>query len=122
MKRYPPGIPLENRMRQNFVRNVLFGAIALLLLGTSLLAMHGGVHANANQRITMHSQVVPLLQQAHFVQAADINQSLNLSIGLQVRNQMDLDNLLSEINHPASSHYHHYLSPDEFNQLFAPTP
>ena len=109
-------------MRQNLVRNVLFGAIALLLLGASLLAVHGGVRADANQRVTMNRQIVPLVRQAHLVGTTDVNQLLNLSIGLQVRNQADLDNLLSDIYNPTSARYHHYLTPDEFNQLFAPTP
>src|SRR5213078_4936872 len=62
-----------------------------------------------------------LVQQAHLLQATDANQQLNLSIGLKIRNQADLDSLLQAMYDPQSAQYHQYLTPDQFNQLFAPT-
>jgi len=79
------------------------------------------VHADLNQRVTLNGQAVPLVQQARLLQAADANQQLNLSIGLQLRNQSDLDNMLSAIYDPQSPQYHQYVTPEQFNQLFAPT-
>src|ERR1700730_3931582 len=108
-------------MQRNIVRNLLFALVALLLIGTSLIAVRMAVYANLNQRITLYGQVVPLVQQARLLQAADANQQLNLSIGLQIRNQADLDALLSGIYDPQSAQYHQYLTPDQFTQLFAPT-
>lgn len=111
-------------MKRNIVRQFLFGASALLLMGASFIAMHMGVRANTNtdSRITLASNTSPLLAQAQFLQAADPNQQLNLSIALQLRNSADLDNLLSAIYDPQSPQYHQYLTPDQFNTLFAPTP
>src|SRR5579871_5818269 len=40
--------------------------------------------------------------------------SLNLAIGLPLRNQAALNNLLKEIYDPASPNYHHYLTPEQF--------
>src|SRR5438270_5454655 len=109
-------------MQRNIVLNLLFVMVALLLVGTSLIAVSIAVHADPHQRVTLYGQAVPLVQQARLLQAADANQQLNLSIGLRLRNQADLDSLLSAIYDPQSPQYHQYLTPDQFNQLFAPTP
>jgi subtilase family serine protease len=109
-------------MQRNLVRNLFFVVLSLLLIATSLLAIRVVVRANQNQRAILSGQAVPLIQQAHLMQTTDPNQQLNLSIGLQLRNPADLDSLLSAIYNPQSPQYHQYLTPDQFNQLFAPTP
>jgi hypothetical protein len=45
---------------------------------------------------------------------------LNLSIGLPLRNESALDNLLRQIYDPASPNYRHYLSHEQFTEQFAP--
>jgi subtilase family serine protease len=109
-------------MPRKFVRNVSFVVASLSLIAVSLLAMRVVVRADQNQRSLLIGHTVPLIQQAHLVQATDPNQQLNLSVGLTLRNTSDLDSLLSAIYNPQSSQYHQYLTPDQFNQLFAPTP
>src|SRR5947209_3457896 len=111
-------------MQRNLVRNILFAAAAMLLIGTGFIAVRTGqmsVHADLNQRVSLNGQFVPLVQRARFVGAANTNQQLNLSIGLQMRNQPELDSLLQAIYNPQSGQYHQYLTPGQFNQLFAPT-
>ena len=109
-------------MQRKIVRNVLFSMVALLLIGTSLIAARMVVRADLHQRVTLYGQAVPLVQQARLLQAANANQRLNLSIGLQLRNQAELDSLLSALYDPQSSHYQQYVTPEQYNQLFAPTP
>ena len=46
---------------------------------------------------------------------------LNLAIGLPLRNQEVLTNLLRDIYNPASPHYRHYLTPQQFTEQFGPT-
>ena len=46
---------------------------------------------------------------------------LNLAIGLPLRNQEALTNLLRQIYDPASPNYHHYLTPEQFTEQFGPT-
>src|SRR5258706_2021607 len=108
------------RLRRHPVGSVVFLATSAALITASLLTMHIVARADQNQASLLNGNSVPLIAQAQFLQAADSNQQLNLSIGLQLRNASDLDNLLSAIYNPQSSQYHHYLTPDEFNQLFAP--
>src|SRR3989440_5661687 len=108
-------------MQRNIRRNLLFVVSAVLLIGTSLIAVHLSARADLNQHVTLKGQFAPLVQEAHLLQATDANQQLNLSIGLKIRNQADLDSLLQDMYDPQSAQYHHYLTPDQFNQLFAPT-
>ncbi len=103
-------------------RNIVFVVIALLLIGASLVSVRMLVYADANQRLALNSDVMPLLQRAHLLQAADPQQQLHLSIGLQLRNSAELDRLLNAIDDPRSAQYHRYLTPAMFNLLFAPTP
>lgn len=46
---------------------------------------------------------------------------LKLAIGLPLRNQEELRNLLQELYDPASTNYHRYLTPEEFTARFGPT-
>src|SRR5437762_11956672 len=108
-------------MQRNIRRNLLFVVSAVLLIGTSLIAVHVSARADLNQRVSLKGQFAPLVQQAHLLQATDANQQLNLSIGLKIRNRADLDSLLQAMYDPQSAQYHQYLTPDQFNQLFAPT-
>ena len=52
---------------------------------------------------------------------ASRTQRLNLSIGLPLRNQDELDALLPQLSDPASEQFHHYLTPEQFAARFAPT-
>jgi len=47
--------------------------------------------------------------------------NLDLTIGLPLRNQEALTNLLQEIYDPTSPNFHHYLTPEEFTAQFGPT-
>src|SRR5260370_8928289 len=103
-------------------RNIVFVVITLLIIGDSLVSLRMLVQADANQRLALNSHVMPLLQRAHLLQAADPQQQLHLSIGLQLRNSAELDRLLNAICDTRSAQYHHYLTPAMFNLLVAPTP
>src|SRR5437764_3908145 len=108
-------------MQRNLVRSILFAFTALVLIGASLLAIRITVQADANQRVALSGQIVPLVQKAQLLQATDPNQQLNLSIGLQMRDTAGLDSLLGALYNPNSPQYHHYLTSEQFNSLFAPT-
>src|SRR5436309_3352649 len=108
-------------MQRKFVRNMSFVVASLMLIAVSLLAMREAVRANQNSRTLLIGHTLPLIQQANLVQNASLTQQLNLSIGMRLRNSSYLDSLLSTIYDPNSPQYRQYLTPDQFNQLFAPT-
>ncbi len=110
-------------MQRNIVRNLLFVGIVFLLIGASFEAAHLiNAHADAQSRIVLNSQTAPLIQHAQRLQSADPQQHLNLSIGLRLRNESSADSFLQAVNDPQSPLYHHYLTPEQFTQQFAPTP
>jgi hypothetical protein len=47
---------------------------------------------------------------------------LRLAIGLPLRNKAALGLFLQQLQDPASTNYHHYLTPQEFTEQFGPTP
>jgi subtilase family serine protease len=49
------------------------------------------------------------------------SQRLHLAIGLPLRNKEALDRLLQQIYDPASPQYRHYLTPQQFTEMFGPT-
>ena len=49
------------------------------------------------------------------------SRQLHLAIGLSLRNQDLLDQQLQELYDPASTNYHHYLTPAQFTERFGPT-
>ena len=73
----------------------------------NLVALHGHVPAG-----------VPGLQSKGLLPATT---NLDLAIGLPLRNQEALTNLLRQIYDPANPNYHHYLTPEEFTAQFGPT-
>ncbi len=117
-------------MQRNIARNLLFGLTAFILIGASLLVMHIGIGVFAapntpespDAPMTLSQQIVPLVQHSQLVRAADASQPLHLSVSLQLRNRYELDSLLNALYDPMSPLYHHYLTPEQFTQLFAPTP
>src|SRR5581483_119421 len=109
-------------MQRNVVRNSLFIVTSLLLFCTSLLAISIAARADQSQPKVLSGQIAPLIVQAQMLQTTSSGQQLNLSIGLQPRNAADLNNLLNALYDPQSPQYHQYLTPDQFEALFAPTP
>jgi subtilase family serine protease len=109
-------------MQRNVVRNSLFIVTSLLLICASLLAIHMAARADQSTPKVLNGQIAPLVAQAQLLQATGPGQQLNLSLGLQPRNAAALNSLLSSLYDPQLPQYHQYLTPDQFEALFAPTP
>ena len=89
-------------------------------LGISLiLALATGAKAQVAQVIPGH--VVPVTRQLPAVDELPATNCLHLFLGLPLRNQSGLDALLQDLQDPASSNYHRWLTPDDFAQKFGPT-
>ena len=48
-------------------------------------------------------------------------QRLNLAIGLPLRNREALDNLIQQLYDPSSPNFRHYLTPEQFGEMFGAT-
>ena len=95
---------------------------SLLMIGLGLvLALPAPVllAAGANSvQLTGHVPAVVAHLQAKGHMAAT---NLDLAIGLPLRNREALTNLLQQINDPASTNYHKYLTPAQFAEQYGPT-
>jgi len=110
---------LENYMR--LISRIVIAAVAVIVVGVGAFSISYIAHARNEQNVPISGQTVPLLKSASYVGTASAQQQLDLSIGLKLRNQQELDSLLSAIYNPESSLYHHFLTPQQFGAEFAPT-
>src|SRR5712692_6033344 len=112
---------VESYMQRNFVRQFAITSVVIALVSISVLSAAFIARARQNFPYVLTSQTVPLVSRAHLLGAANAQQQLNLSIGLQLRNQQELQALLREIYTPQSPMYHRFLTPQQFADEFGPT-
>src|SRR5260370_5239304 len=108
-------------MQRTYLRKLLTTCVGLAIMGASILSVVFIARAKQTQPFILTSQSVPQVSRAHVVGPAGAQQQLNLSIGLQLRNQSQLTSLLGDLNNPYSSRYHRYLTPQEFVDQFGPS-
>ncbi len=101
-------------VRQLSVRGHITAACAILLLLFT-------TRAQAAERQVLHGHVPAVVARLSAVGSLPGTNRLNLAIGLPLRNQEALTNLLRQIYDPASPNYRHYLTPEQFTEQFGPT-
>lgn len=108
-------------MRQKII--VFLGLVAILLLGTFVIPAHYGHSAQAEgaNAPTSVGSLSPLIRVSRSLGSDAADRTLQMSIGLAMRNQGQLDALLHNLYDPSSPQYHQYLSVTEFAQQFGPT-
>lgn len=96
----------------------------VLLIGIVLLQFFPSLHpssaVHADTLSTFPGTVSPLIATSHLNGPADKTQRIDLSIGLRLNNQAALTNYVRDIANPQSTNYHRFLSPAQFNAVFAP--
>ncbi len=112
---------VESYMKRTFVRQLAITSVVIVLVSVSILSVALMAKANQNAPYVLTSQTVPLVSRARLLGAASAQQQLNLSIGLQLRNQQELHMLLSDMYDPHSPMYHRFLTPQQFVDEFGPT-
>ena len=101
------------------MRNRLFKIGAGLAALTAVFISSAAAQPPAMKTLSGHVPAVVSRLQAKGLLPATNN--LYLAIGLPLRNQEALTNLLRQIYDPASPNYHHYLTPEQFTAQFGPT-
>ena len=66
-------------------------------------------------------QLVPGIEKLTAKGLVPTTNVLHLAIGLPLRDEAGLDQFLRQVYDPASTNYHHYLTPVEFTEQFGPT-
>ena len=75
----------------------------------------------AGDRQRLHGHVPEAVARLSATGRSEPTQRLHLSIGLPLRNQADLTQLLQELYDPSSPNYRHFLTPQQFAEKFGPT-
>jgi alpha-tubulin suppressor-like RCC1 family protein len=95
-----------------------------LIRAWTVLLMCGclAVHLSAAGLQQMHDQLPRVAANLTPIGRLAATQHLRLALGLPLRNQAALSNLLQQIYDPASTNYHRFLTPQQFADQFGPTP
>ena len=94
-----------------------------LRLGLAALAFLFTTSVRAQDRRILHGHIPRAVTNLHLQSIGRLPSSsrLNLAIGLPLRNPEALANLLQGIYDPANPRYRHYLTTEEFTEMFGPT-
>lgn len=103
---------------------VILGLLCIFVLGGLLMSIRyfQSAHAQAQNAPMSVGGLPPLLRMSQLLGTDSSNRTLNMGIGLKLRNQDQLNALLAGMYDPSSPSYRQYLSPDQFAQRFGPTP
>ncbi len=99
--------------------------VTLALAGMTILGLTAAALPNGSasaSRVTLPgAQPAALSQAQNLGTAVSADQQLQLSIGLPLRNEALLNDMLRDMYNPTSPHYHQFFTPQIFNQWFAPS-
>ncbi len=112
---------MQNGMSVKFARRLFGGRFIAIACAVVLLPF--AARAQSPERRFLHNHVPRVVERLHLqpVRRLSPEKCLNLAIGLPLRNQQALNNLLQQIYDPASPNYRHYLTPEQFTEQFGPT-
>jgi Pro-kumamolisin, activation domain len=107
--------PMKNKIYRRFP---VVAAVVLLLCSTGLIPAAG-----VKVFKTLPARVPQAVARLHLQPVGNLPETnrLHLAIGLPLRNQEALTNLLQQLYDPASPNYHHFLTPEQFTEMFGPS-
>ena len=108
-----------NRTRSAFMRKDLLA----IGLGAVLSSVTVFSSLAADGTVTLRNHVPRVVAQGKAQVRGHVaeNTTLNLSLGLPLRNRAALTNFMEQLYDPNSPNFHHFLTPQEFTEHFGPT-
>ena len=111
------------RVRSIHPRIVVPLISVMLMAGLFLLFISPFTHAQpASPRVTLSDSASAYTSKSQLLANTPINQTISLSVGLNLRNTASLDAYLRQITDPHSPLYRQYLSQTSFDALYGPLP
>jgi uncharacterized repeat protein (TIGR01451 family) len=104
---------MSNSIRKSLLTIGMGLAMSGVVVFSSVAAVPG--------MVTLPGHVPAVVSQLSTKALLSQTTNLDLALGLPLRNKEALTNLLQQIYDPASTNYHHYLSPEQFTAQFGPT-
>jgi subtilase family serine protease len=95
--------------------------LGLAALTHAFFCQQFSLSATAAERQVLHGQRPAAVANLQPIGVLEGDKHLNLVIGLPLRNKELLASLLQEIYNPASPKYRHYLTPEQFAEMFGPS-
>jgi kumamolisin len=97
-------------------------SVALLVAAPMVLGSGVAASAQPTQHTTqLANSAAPGLEFATRTGAVNGDQQMQVAVSLNYRDAAGLDAFLARLNNPSSADYHHYLTPQQFADRFAPT-
>ena len=93
----------------------------VLTIGLGMALSTLAAFAAVNGLAPVNGHVPAVVRQLTSTGVLASTNSLHLAIGLPLRNQAALTNLLEQLNDPSSTNFHKFLTPDEFTAEFGPS-
>jgi kumamolisin len=106
-------------MRHSIALLTIAAAVLFLMLASSTPVAFA--QAQPQSLLTRHVREVTLNGQAPSVGRLPATQSMRIDIVLPVRDQAGLDSFLQELYDPSSPSYRHYLTVEQFTEMFGPS-
>src|SRR6266480_6156605 len=103
---------------RRIVHRTVIVLVALGLFAASALPAEAAPPARAK---LARSSVTPGLQHADKLRRTDPNRPLTIGVNLALRNEAQLESLISQVSDRKSPNYGHYLTPEEFAATYGPT-
>ena len=102
---------------------IFLALLVILLLSTFFISgrFFHSARAAGQFAATDVGNLPPLVRVSRLLGSDQPDRILQMSVGLGLRNQDQLDALLRDLYDPSSPGYHQFLSVDEFAQRFGPT-
>jgi len=112
---------MQDGMPVKFTRRLFGGRLITISCAVGFLPL--AACAQSPGRQVLHGHVPKAVESFHLQSTSRLSATkhLNLAIGLPLRNQEALDNLLQQIYDPASPNFRQYLTPEQFRERFGPT-
>ena len=108
---------------KHFLFAGIIAAVSVMLFSASASFALPPRVINDKDTITLRGNVHPLARPEFDRGETEASLSMEriiLTLRLHAAKQAELDKFLAELHDPASSHFHHWISPEEFNKRFGP--
>jgi hypothetical protein len=112
---------IQSSMSVKFARRLFVGRFVAIACAVVFLPLATCAQSPGRQFLQGHVQSAVSRLHLQPVSRLSSEKRLNLAIGLPLRNQQALDDLLQQLYDPASPNYRHYLTPEQFTEQFGPT-
>jgi subtilase family serine protease len=115
---------MEMKKRCWSTKLIALSIVSILMLTLSGVHLRDNVSAASPPPKTFAGYIPSAVAsgRAHLIGHHKGTDQLELAIGLPLRNQQSLTQVLNEVSTPRNPHYRHYLTQTQANQAFNPTP